>query len=85
VLPPEARSRAAHALAATIAPGGLVFVLCRAREASEPEGQLPWPITREELGAFVDAGLVERSIEAFFDDESPPVRRFRALYERSAR
>jgi SAM-dependent methyltransferase len=85
VLPREARVRASHALAATVAPGGRLFVLCRAREPHEPAGELPWPLTRAELGAFVEAGLVERSVESFLDDESPPVRRFRALYERSAR
>lgn len=82
VLPPEARVRAAHALAATVAPGGRLLVLCRARDASDPVGQLPWPLTREELGAFADAGLAELSVESFLDSESPPVRRFRALYER---
>ena len=82
VLPPDARAVATAAIAATVAPGGRLFVLCRAREASEPEGQLPWPLTRAELDAFREQGLAELALESFFDHETPPVRRFRALYER---
>ena len=85
VLPPAARAVAARALAATIAPGGRLLVLCRARDASEPEGQLPWPLTREELGVFPGAGLEEVAVASFLDDETPPVRRFRALYRAPAR
>ena len=84
VLPPQARATATAALAATVAPGGVLLVLCRAREASEPEGQLPWPLTREELDAFRAHGLAEVSVESFLDAEDPPVRRFRALYRRPA-
>ena len=82
MLPPEARSVATTALAAMAAPGGRLLVLCRAREAYEPAGQLPWPLTREELGAFCAHGLTEVSFESFLDAEDPPVRRFRALYAR---
>jgi len=82
VLPPDARAAAVDAIAAVVAMGGLLFVLCRAREASEPEGQLPWPLTRAELDAFRERGLTEISVESFLDHETPPVRRFRALYSR---
>lgn len=82
VLPPAARATASAALAATLAPGGLLLVLCRAREAHEPEGQLPWPLTRRELDVFRSHGLEEVSVESFLDAEDPPVRRFRALYAR---
>jgi hypothetical protein len=43
---------------------------------------LPWPLTREELAEFVRAGLTEKIFEEYFDDEEPPARRFRVLYER---
>lgn len=82
VLPPASRAVAARALAALVAPGGLLLVMCRAREREEPEGQLPWPLTREELDAFRRSGLRELSFESFLDRETPPVRRFRALYGR---
>ncbi len=82
VLPPAARAVASAALASLVAPRGCLLVLCRARDRREPEGPLPWPLTREDLNEFTQHGLVERSCESFFDDESPPVRRFRALYQR---
>jgi SAM-dependent methyltransferase len=82
VLPPPARRLATAALASLVAPGGLLLVLCRARERDEPAGQLPWPLTRDELYAFRDHGLRERGFESFFDREDPPVRRFRGLYTR---
>ncbi|HEY8155620.1 MAG TPA: class I SAM-dependent methyltransferase [Myxococcota bacterium] len=82
VLPPAARSVAMAALASLLAPRGRLLVLCRARDREEPEGQLPWPLTREELGALRAQGLAELSFEDFLDDEKPPVRRFRAQFER---
>jgi len=59
VLPPAARTLATAALASLVAPRGRLLVLCRARDREEPEGQLPWPLTREELGAFTEQGLTE--------------------------
>jgi len=82
VLPPGPRATAAAALASLVTPGGRLFVLCRARESSEPEGQLPWPLTRAELDVFREHGLTEVGLETFLDRENPPVRRFRALYGR---
>jgi SAM-dependent methyltransferase len=84
VLPPEPRSRALRAIAATVGPRGRLLVLCRAREKQDPEGELPWPLTRDELDAFRDLGLTEIAVESLLDRETPPVRRFLALYERGA-
>ncbi len=82
VLPPAARSVATAALAGLVSPGGRLLVLCRARDREELEGQLPWPLTREELEAFCEQGLAVVSLDDFLDDETPSVRRFRALFER---
>ena len=82
VLPNPARARALVTLAGLVAPGGRLLVLCRGRDRDEPEGELPWPLTREELQLLRAHGLVERRFESFLDGEAPPVRRFRALYER---
>jgi hypothetical protein len=57
----------------------------RVREPHEPEGQMPWPLTRNEFQGFTQAGLQEQSFEDFQDAEEPQVRRFRALYERPSR
>lgn len=81
-LPLEGRQTAARAIAATVAPGGVVFVRAAAREPHDPLGARPWPLTRAELEAFTRAGLVELS---FRDDPPGPGRRFRtftAVYER---
>ena len=59
------------------------FVIARGREASDPEGQMPWPLTRTELAALTAAGLEELSFEDLLDLEDaaePSVRRFRVLY-----
>ena len=57
-------------------------MVCRAREAGEPVGEIPWALTREELDHFVTLGLRASSIDIVVDDETPPVRRFRAFFER---
>jgi SAM-dependent methyltransferase len=83
VLPAEPRARAMRRMAAWVSPGGELLLISRAREAHEPEGRMPWPLTREELTAFEDAGLSLGRFEDFMDDEDPPVRRFRASYSRT--
>jgi len=82
VLPPPARAPLLAALAGALAPGGCLLVLCRGRDPEEPEGELPWPITRAELDAVCACGLEPAGFEDLLDAESPPVRRFRARYRR---
>jgi hypothetical protein len=82
VLPDTVRGAAIAALSDLVSPRGRLLVLCRARDPDEPVGQLPWPITREELNGFLEQGLIELSFESFVDDETPPVRRFRVVYGR---
>jgi SAM-dependent methyltransferase len=84
VLPGPPRMRAIENIAGFLAPGGLLLVICRGRKPSEPEGQLPWPLTRDELSHFAAAGLEELLFEDIVNLEEPsepPVRRFRALYQ----
>lgn len=47
----------------------------------DPPGDMPWPLTREELDAR-EIGLPLVSFEDYYDAETPPVRRFRAVYRR---
>lgn len=87
VLPSKLRPRAIENIVQFLRPGGLLLVIARGREPSDPEGQMPWPLTRAELSAFTTAGLEELSFEDMLkveDPAEPPVRRFRALYRRSA-
>lgn len=80
VLPAELRGRAIRGLARFLKKDGLVVTIARGRDEDDPEGSMPWRLTRRELDEFAAAGLREVSFEDFFDKESPPVRRFRAVY-----
>jgi SAM-dependent methyltransferase len=80
VLPAELRPLAMRSMAGFLKKGGKILLIARGREENEPEGLMPWPLTRRELGEFAASGLREESFEDYFDKESPPVRRFRAIY-----
>jgi SAM-dependent methyltransferase len=83
VLPAALRLRAIENIAGFLCPGGLLLAIARGREPSDPPGQMPWPLTRAELSAFIAAGLEELSFLDLLDLEDPaelPVRRFRVLY-----
>jgi SAM-dependent methyltransferase len=76
------RAAAIERIASFVKPGGSLLVIARGREPQEPEGQLPWPLTRDELAGFIHAGLKELSFDDYFDNEEPPSRRYRVLYTR---
>ncbi len=82
VLPPDLRGRAIQCITDFVAPGGTLLVIARGREPEEPKGEMPWPLIREDLERFKDQGLKEVSFEEYLDHEDPPVRRFRAEYQR---
>jgi hypothetical protein len=82
-LPPEIRAQAIAAIASFVRSGGELLVICRGADAVDPAGGLPWPLTRDDLRHFTDAGLTEISFEDFFDPEEPETRRFRVLYHRT--
>ncbi len=80
VLPPELRPQAIRSIAGFAKQGGKILLIARGRDEDGPEGLMPWPLMRREIGEFVRLGLREESFEDFFDKESPPVRRFRAVF-----
>ena len=84
VLPPAEREAAGFALGRCVAPGGRLFVYCRAREPEDPTGSMPWPLTTDEVHALAADGLTVERFEDFLDDEDPPVRRLLAVLRRSA-
>ena len=84
VLPAEVRSKAMSCIADLLAPGGMLLVICRGRSAADPRGELPWPLSTEELETFTGAGLRQVHFEDYFDQEEPPVRRFRVEYQRAS-
>lgn len=82
-LPLELRERALDAVASFVAPAGRLYLLARGRDDDAPPGDVPWPLSRRELARLRDAGLLERDFVDHLDHEvDPPMRRFRALYER---
>lgn len=82
VLPCGLRRKAPGQLARFVAPSGKLLLIARARDDAEDRGELPWPLTLSELDAVTGFGLERIAIEDYFDDEVPPVRRFRAVYRR---
>ena len=80
VLPLKLRRRATAEIAGFVRPGGTLLVICRGRDLDDPEGKMPWPLTREEVDAFKLHGLKEITFEEYLDKEDPPVRRFRVAY-----
>jgi SAM-dependent methyltransferase len=84
VLPPNLRRETMTRIAGFVAPGGVLLVIARGREPSDPEGNMPWPLTRHELNHFKECGLEEVSFDDYLDQEMPPVRRFRVTYQKKA-
>ncbi len=80
-LPLEQRGKAARALADRVRHGGRLFVRCLGRGNSEAVSARPWPVSRGELGAFLDAGLSELE---FHEERAADGRgrSFTALYAR---
>ncbi len=81
VLPAEVRSRAMPHIAGLLAQGGTLLVIGRGRSPGEPPGELPWPLSTEELETFKGVGLRQAHFEDYFDQEELPVRRFRVEYQ----
>lgn len=73
------RQSALDAISSLVAPGGKLLLICRGRSPGDPEGQMPWPLLREELHT---ASLTVTDFEDYLDNENPPVRRFRVHYSR---
>lgn len=78
----ELRVKALNAIAALVAPKGVVLVSCRSRNAGEKEKAFPLPLDHQEIAGFERAGLRRLSIEAYLDDQQPPVPHFFACYQR---
>lgn len=79
-LPPERRTETIDAIAATVAPGGRLFVRCQGRADNEPVTARPWAVSRRDLDAFAAAGLHEVAFAEGAGVTGRPV--FQATYER---
>lgn len=82
VLPAEFRAGAMKRIGEFVAPNGFLLLITRAREERDPAGAMPWPLTRREIDGFLRDGFIELHFVDYMDQEKPPVRRFRACYQR---
>ena len=82
VLPAKLRPQAVHKIAEFLRRSGVLLAIARGRDTADPEGEMPWPLMREQFDEFTRAGLKEISFEDYCDPEDPSVRRFRAAYTR---
>lgn len=80
-LPDELLERAAHALAALVAPGGLLLVIARARDEGEEIAGPPWPLTRGRIEALAVDGLRLAALEDI-SATADRVRHWRAAFRR---
>jgi SAM-dependent methyltransferase len=80
VLPGEARAAAAQSIGRLVAPGGTLLAVARSRAAEDPEGLMPWPLTRAELDEFAVPGLGLAELEEILEPGDPPVPRFVAEF-----
>lgn len=83
VLPGEARAACARSIAGTVAPGGVLVAVARSRRPDDPEGLMPWPLTRDELDAFLVPGMRLSNLQEIVEPGDPPVPRFVAEFLRA--
>ena len=60
---------------------GTLLVVARSRRPEDPEGLMPWPLTRPELDAFAVPGVDLVRLEEILEPDDPPVPRFVAEFE----
>ncbi len=82
-LPVDVRPRTVEAIARFVAPRGSALVVSRARNEEEEPATMPWPLSEREVRLFERFGLRMLRLEDYMDREEPPVRRWRALLERT--
>ncbi len=83
VLPPELRMQAVRLIGGWVAARGLLCVIARGREDSDPPGQMPWPLTQSEVRAFAEVDLNCEVFQDYMDPKERSVRRFRAIFRRA--
>jgi len=82
VLPGEARATCARSIGGFVATGGSLLVIARSRGDRDPEGLMPWPLTRAELDEFAVPGLALARLDEIVEAGDPPVPRFAAEFSR---
>lgn len=76
VLPAPLRPEAINRVAEFLAPGGDLCLVARLRDDDEPEGELPWPLTLDELLPLLqEHRLLPVILDDVIDRDEPTVRR----------
>ena len=81
-IPQAVRDRAIPHVAALVKINGSLLIICLGRDADQPAETVPFPLTREELGAFQSQGLQAVAFEDYYE-KGTSKRRFRVHYRRS--
>lgn len=82
-LPDPPRRAAIPNVGRTVAPGGTLLVIARARDdGSDPGEGPPWSLTRAEIDAVTVTGLQPVRVEELRDQEPPATHRWLAHYRR---
>ena len=82
VLAGPARAACARSIGRMVGPNGTLLAVGRSRRPEDPEGLMPWPLTRAELDEFEVPGLELASLTELVERGDPPVRRFVAEFRR---
>lgn len=85
VLPGRYRREAMDAMVSLISEEGHLLVSCRSRNSAESLDAIPLPLDKEEINAFMNFGVRQKSFLAYDDDQEPPVPHFFATYRRERR
>ncbi|MTJ09997.1 bifunctional 2-polyprenyl-6-hydroxyphenol methylase/3-demethylubiquinol 3-O-methyltransferase UbiG [Anabaena sp. UHCC 0204] len=82
-LPHTLSSQAISLIADFLAPDGILLVICRGRNIEDQLEKVPYPLTKDQVMKFVDAGLSLVDFEDYLDQErGSVVRRFRATFKK---
>jgi len=81
-LPLEMRPEVIDAIAAFIAEDGKLVVVTRGREDDEEPEQMPWPLSRRDLGRFQKNGLTQTAFEIMAPEKEDEPHRFVVEYQR---
>ena len=77
VLPKDLRDKAIEKISNFVNENGILLLISRGRGLGDDEGEMPWPLLKEEIFIFEKFGMKIKKFEDYFDNEDPPVRRFR--------
>lgn len=82
-LPLEMRPDTIDAISNFVAENGKIVIVTRGREDEEIPLEMPWALSRKDLSRFETNGLKQTHFEEMLDDETPPIKRFVAEYEKN--